>query len=109
MKKWIVIIGILIVALNHGKVKTFFNSPQDYSKLNDSDVVLYATEWCGYCEKTREFFSENKIPYYEYDIDKSEDGRRQYESIGLRGVPVVVAKGTVIHGYDRAAILKALD
>ena len=27
------------------------------------EVILYATSWCGYCAKTREFLGERGIPY----------------------------------------------
>ncbi len=64
------------------------------------NVILYATSWCGYCKRTRAFFSENNIKYTEYDVEKSEVGRQQYEALGGQGVPVVDIKGTVIFGYS---------
>lgn len=70
-------------------------------------VVLYATDWCGYCQKTRELFAANGVSYVEVDIEKSEAGYRDYKRLGGRGVPVVSANGTVIHGFAPQRLLEA--
>jgi len=72
-------------------------------------VVLYATDWCGYCAKTRRFFADNHIPYQELDVEHSELGRKEYQKLGGGGVPVIVVNdSTVIRGYDPEAIVEAL-
>ena len=70
--------------------------------------MLYSTQWCGYCKKTRELFKARGVPYREYDIEHSEEGHAQYEKLGGNGVPVIVINGAVILGYDRAEIEKVL-
>lgn len=71
-------------------------------------VVLYATEWCGYCQKTREFFKQNNISYVEYDIEKSERRRREHKRLGGKGVPLVKINDKVIHGYNPTLMLRYL-
>ncbi|MER0040315.1 glutaredoxin family protein [Pseudomonas sp. MGal98] len=71
------------------------------------EVILYATSWCGYCAKTREFLGERGIPYTEMDIEKFPEARRAYDALGGRGVPVLQVNGTVIHGYNPQGILAA--
>ncbi len=70
-------------------------------------VTLYATAWCGYCAKTRAFFEANAIPYREWDVERSAEGRRAFQALGGRGVPLVVVRGTVIAGYDPEGVLAA--
>jgi mycoredoxin len=70
------------------------------SDIKHDDIILYATDWCGYCEKTRQFLDENQIQYTEYDIEKSEQARQQYAALNAKGVPVLDIKGTIIYGYD---------
>lgn len=70
------------------------------NEVKHDNVILYATSWCGYCKKTRAFLSENKINYIEYDIEQSEEGRKQHQALGGNGVPVLDIKGTVIYGYS---------
>ena len=79
----------------------------DYSTARN-EVILYATEWCGYCQKTRELFKENNISYVEYDIDKSERRLKEHKRLGGTGVPLLRINGKVIHGYNEKLILASL-
>lgn len=106
MKKFFVIALVLGIYLNWGSLQGDSSVASSYIDA-DAEVVLYATEWCGYCQKTRELLADNNIPYVEYDIERSEQGFREYKSLGGRGVPVVNVKGTVIHGYSAQRILAA--
>lgn len=83
-------------------------SPAPPAPVAQGAVVLYATDWCGYCRQTRTFLTSRGIPFTEFDIEKSEEGARRYKAIGVRGVPVVVVNGTVVKGHDPKAILAAL-
>jgi mycoredoxin len=76
--------------------------------LHQEDVILYATQWCGYCKKTRAFLSSKGIDYVEYDIENSAIGRQQYDSLNGNGVPLLVVKSEIIRGYDTQAIMNAL-
>jgi mycoredoxin len=80
----------------------YFYSPKtiQVNEVKHENVILYATSWCGYCRKAREFLTENNIQYIEYDVEKSEQGRQQHQALGGGGVPVLDIKGTVIYGYD---------
>jgi len=109
MKKWILILAAIALYQNWGKINNYFNPPPDYSAQHQEDVVLYATAWCGYCKKTRALLEQNNIAYYEYDIESSSEGNQQYRSLGGKGVPVLVVKGEVVHGFRPAEILKALN
>ena len=48
---------------------------------------------------------ENEILYFEYDIEKSDEGRMQHEKLGGKGVPVLLISGDVVKGYDPSKIL----
>lgn len=106
MKKFI-LIAVVVGALYHNWdriERTWRPTPP----VQAGDVVLYATAWCGYCAKTREFLAAEGIPYTEYDIDKSGEGRHQYNELKGQGVPLLNVKGTVVHGYNPDAIVAAL-
>jgi glutaredoxin len=49
---------------------------------------------------------ENNIPYFEYDIDESQEGREQYMALGGNGVPLLQIGGSVVKGYDPSEILR---
>ena len=52
------------------------------------EVVMYSTEWCGYCGRARDYFKKKGIPYKEYDIEKSKKAKMEHASLGSGGVPV---------------------
>ena len=106
MKKFIVFVLILGIFQYRDSISDFFSGTPDFQPGSDG-VVLYATEWCGYWEKTRELFDQHNIPYIEYDIEKSAQGYTEYKALGGSGVPVVNAYGTIIHGYSSQQILAA--
>ena len=44
----------------------------------EKPVVMYSTEWCGYCRKARRHFRQsNGIAFTELDIEKSANARRR--------------------------------
>jgi glutaredoxin len=72
------------------------------------EVLLYATSWCPYCAKTREYFRMHHIRYTEYDIEHNAAAEKGYRRLGANGVPVVVVGDQVIHGYKPEALGNAL-
>src|SRR5688500_11884506 len=48
------------------------------------EIRMYATDWCGYCRKAREFFARQGIRYTELDVDKSAAARVEYQRLGAR-------------------------
>ncbi len=92
-----------------GFIYRYLNPPPDYSQLHDGKVILYSTVWCEFCAKTRAFLEEKAIPYYEYDIERSVEGKRQYDSLGGRGVPVILIKGNVVRGFRPSQIMGYLN
>lgn len=95
MKKLLLVASLLALYQNWEKLERLFRP--DAGK---GEVVLYATSWCGYCQKTRELLAEEGIPYVEYDIEQSAQGRQQYQALSPRGVPVLTVGSDVVHGYD---------
>lgn len=103
MKKLFLILIVVALYQNWHKVENFFH-PKAAVTAEQADVVLYATSWCGYCEKARKVLDDEGVAYVEYDIEKSDEGRRQHAALKGRGVPVLDIGGTVIHGYNERAI-----
>ena len=86
-----------------------FDEFGDLITESESNVVLYATKWCKYCRKTREFLAENKIDYVEYDIETSEQGAREFRNLHGMGVPLLRINSHTISGFNPRAILAALE
>ena len=110
LKKFLLIMLVVVAYQNWGKIEHFFtpSSAAATHTLAQANVVLYATDWCGYCKKTRRFLDSKGIPYKEFDIEKSAEGRKAYEALGGRGIPLIDVNGTLIRGFSPEAILAAL-
>ncbi len=73
------------------------------------NVRIYSTSTCPYCQRAKQFLSENNIPYE--DIDVSVDSQAAEEMIqksGQMGVPVLDIEGQIIVGFDKERIKRAL-
>ena len=75
-----------------------------------ADVKIYSTPTCPWCKKTKEFFGENKVAYDEINVAADHAAAEEMvQKSGQMGVPVIDAKGTIIIGFDKAALKKALN
>ena len=107
MLRNLLIFAFIITLLQfRGEINAFFNPPPDFAAEHDGKVILYATAWCPYCDKTRALLRENNIDYFEYDIEKSQKGKQQHRELGGSGIPVLLINGEVVKGYAPARILE---
>ena len=72
-------------------------------------VKIYTTSTCPWCMKTKEFLKAHNIKYSEVNVGEDEKARNEmFEKSGQFGVPVTDANGTIIVGFDKEALKKAL-
>ncbi len=72
-----------------------------------ADVVIYVTEYCGFCRMAEGLLRRKNIAFEAVDVTNSDDARRWLvETTGQRTVPQVFIKGESIGGYSE---LSALD
>ncbi len=63
-------------------------------------ITLFTATWCGYCDKLKERLAASDVPFVEYDIETSPQGKMYYDENNFEGVPVIVVDGATIAGYD---------
>jgi glutaredoxin len=63
-------------------------------------VVMYATSWCPYCAKAREYFARSGIAYVEHDVEKSARANAEFRRLGGRGVPLIVVGREKLNGFS---------
>lgn len=68
---------------------------RNFDSSGDARVVMYATDWCGYCEEARRYFADNGIQFVELDIEKDRSARRNFDALLGSGTPLLY------HGYAR--------
>ena len=73
-------------------------------------VKIYTTPSCVYCKMAKELFKKNNIEYEEHDVASDPTAREEMVNISHQlGVPVIDIDGEIIVGFDRSALVKALD
>ena len=83
-------------------------SPAEPKRRTNQRVVMYSTEWCGYCKKARAFFRKNRIAFSEYDIEKSAKAKRDHERNGGGGVPLILVGKQKVRGFDQGRLTQLL-
>jgi len=110
MGRFLVFIVVGVLLFRTELVQDFLNPPRDYSAVTKQQpLTMYSTSWCGYCAKTRRFFERNKIAYEEFDIEKSDKAKLEYDQLGGGGVPIVLVDEQLVRGYNTALISRYLD
>jgi len=74
------------------------------------NVTIYTTPTCVYCKMAKAFFAEQKVEYTEKDVVTDMKAREEMvQKSGQLGVPVIDVGDTVIVGFDRTALVRALS
>ena len=72
-------------------------------------VTVYSTPTCPWCSKTKEFLKENNVQYQEINVAADHKAAQDMiEKSGQMGVPVTEIDGTIIVGFDKGALKRAL-
>ena len=72
-------------------------------------VRLLSTTWCGYCKKAAAYLRSRGTPFEELDVEKSSQGKREYDALGGRGVPIVLVGDRRMDGYDQTTLAAMLE
>jgi glutaredoxin 3 len=70
-------------------------------------VVMYTTQWCGYCSAARELLRAKGIEFEDIDVN-ADPGRRQemIEKSGGKTVPQIFINDEPIGGFTDLAALE---
>lgn len=73
-------------------------------------IKIYSTSWCPECIQVKKYLDFKGIEYSEINVaDKQEDREEVIKVSGQKTVPVIEIDGTVIVGFNRALIDKAIN
>ncbi|MBD3422560.1 MAG: hypothetical protein GF398_20785 [Chitinivibrionales bacterium] len=82
----------------------------DYLVLDYDNLVItiYTTDWCPHCEQLRKFLDKYKLPYAEYDVEKTKKGRDDYAAMQGDDIPVILVDSVKLEGFDKEHLLQVL-
>ncbi|WP_294153990.1 glutaredoxin domain-containing protein [uncultured Clostridium sp.] len=73
-------------------------------------IKIYSTSWCPECIQVKKYLDYKGIEYSEINVaDRQEDREEVIKVSGQKTVPVIEIDGTVIVGFNRALIDKAIN
>ncbi len=57
-----------------------------------SVILVYSTTWCADCKRAKKFFGEQRIPYFNIDIESDPEAMAYVERVnnGMRIVPTII-------------------
>ena len=69
-------------------------------------IVLYGTDWCGYCAALRKEFRANQVSFQDVDVEKQGDKNQLLQTMGINGYPATwVGYTRVQNGSDYNAVM----
>jgi glutaredoxin 3 len=72
-----------------------------------TEITVYTTNWCAYCERAKRLLQARDLPYSEVNLDDDPAFRQHLLEIsGRMTVPQIFIAGKPIGGFDE---LRALD
>jgi glutaredoxin 3 len=72
-------------------------------------VKIYTTPACVYCKMAKEFFAKNNVAYEELNVASDTKAREEmFAKSHQMGVPVIEVDNTIIIGFDKGNLQKAL-
>lgn len=73
-------------------------------------IKIYTTPTCPYCEMVKEYLKERNAEYEACDVSNDEAGQKEMLAKSHQmAVPVIDIDGTIIVGFNRGEIDKALN
>lgn len=73
-------------------------------------VQIYSTPTCPYCKMAKQYLSERKIEYQDFDVSSDDKAREEMvKKSGQLGVPVIDIDGEIFVGFNKEEIEKALQ
>ncbi|AIQ11664.1 glutaredoxin family protein [Paenibacillus durus] len=69
-----------------------------------SQVIVYSTEGCGDCSRVKQMLQGEGVPFEVRDIMASEAYQQEVERLGFMGIPVTVAGGRAVKGFNHGEL-----
>ncbi len=79
------------------------------TRTANKKVVMYSTEWCGYCKQAARHFRQNNIAFVEHDIEKSSNAANDFKKLGGRGVPLILVGKKKMSGFNASRFNRLYD
>jgi glutaredoxin-like YruB-family protein len=74
-----------------------------------TNVTIYSTPSCTYCNLAKDFFKKNGVKYTEHNVATDLVKRKEMiEKTGQMGVPVIELDEEIVVGFDESKLRQSL-
>jgi len=73
------------------------------------DIVMLSSTTCYFCKQARSWLDTHAVPHRECFIETDAACLAQFQALQAQGTPTFVVRGRRVVGFDREAILAALE
>lgn len=63
-------------------------------------VVVYGTEWCGYCKRARAWLEDSVLDWEFLDVEHDAEARAAYDALGAPGYPLIYFGNRSFVGFN---------
>jgi glutaredoxin 3 len=68
--------------------------------MSESRVIVYSSEYCGFCRAAKSLLERSGIPFEEVDLTYTPEKQMELrEQTGHTTVPIIMLDGQLIGGY----------
>ena len=75
-----------------------------YGVTNDTPIVIYTAQWCDACKSLKALLNKLNIDYQNVDLDGSPERHSSLQAVGIKVIPVIFIKDTMIKGFNESLI-----
>ncbi|WP_051202147.1 glutaredoxin family protein [Ferrimonas senticii] len=91
--------ALLAVAATAPAQATVFKKAIEANEKYDTDIVIYSTAACDYCERADTFLDDFGVDHKRILIDGNPELIAELELFGGTSTPVLIVKGKVLQGF----------
>nr|WP_316644131.1 glutaredoxin family protein [uncultured Roseateles sp.] len=73
------------------------------------DIVMLSSTTCYFCAQARSWLTAQTVPHHECFIETDAVCLAQFQALQAQGTPTFLVRGRRVVGFDREAILAALE
>ena len=73
-----------------------------------ADVIIYSAAWCGPCKSAKAWMASQNISFTDYDVETSEQGKKDFAALGGRGVPMILVGEQRMTGFSAGGLTAML-
>lgn len=112
-KTWLPLIVVAAVAWGAAWALRSWQAADQAQRLQAAakpgDIVMLSSTTCYFCKQARSWLTVQAVPHRECFIETDAACLAQFQALQAQGTPTFLVRGKRVTGFDREAMLAALE